>query len=159
MNKYFLPSLVLGTIIGAYYYMENKLTIKVNRYIFTDDKTVGKMYLNNEYFCDTLEDTYRGQDLTNLKVYGATAIPNGNYTCKLTYSTKFNNTYPELFNVPFFQGIRIHTGSSVRDTEGCILVGKYSNGNWSADSSLVQKLRVFLPQYQFCNCVVSSIKL
>ena len=157
MNKYFLPSLFIGTIIGAFYYMENKLTIKIKRYKLTDTQTIGKMYLNDEFFCDTLEDTYRGQNLTNLKVDGATAIPNGNYKCELTYSTKFNNTYPKLFNVPFFQGIRIHTGSSEKDTEGCILVGDYNNGKWSANSSYVQKLRAILPQYQFCYCIVEVI--
>ena len=137
--------------------MENKLTIKIKRYKLTDTQTIGKMYLNDEFFCDTLEDTYRGQNLTNLKVDGATAIPNGNYKCELTYSTKFNNTYPKLFNVPFFQGIRIHTGSSEKDTEGCILVGDYNNGKWSANSSYVQKLRAILPQYQFCYCIVEVI--
>lgn len=157
MNKYLIPSLIIGASIGAIYYMKNNLTIKINRYILTDEETIGKMYLNDEYFCDTLEDTYRGQDISKIKVYGATAIPNGNYKCKLTYSTKFNNTYPELFNVPNFTGIRIHTGSSVRDTEGCILVGDYRNNKWSANSSYVQKLRAYLPQFMFCNCIVQVI--
>ena len=137
--------------------MENKLTIRIDRYILTEEETIGKMYLNNDYFCDTLEDTYRGQDLTNLKVYGATAIPNGTYKCKLTYSIKFGNTYPELFNVPYFEGIRIHSGSSVRDTDGCVLTGKYSNGFWTADKNAIQKLRAILPQYQFCDCVIRVI--
>ena len=56
------------TLIGAYY-MLNNLTIKIDRYILTDTRTIGKMYLNGQYFCDTLEDTYRGQDLKDSKVF------------------------------------------------------------------------------------------
>lgn len=158
MNKYLIPSLIVGASIGALYYMKNNITIKVNRYIVNDKETIGKMYINDQYFCDTLEDVYRGQDVSDLiKVYGDTAIPNGNYKCKLTYSPKFNNYYPELFNVPNFTAIRIHTGSSVRDTEGCILVGDYKNGKWYANGSYVQKLRAILPQFMFCNCIVQII--
>lgn len=158
MNKYFFTSLIFGSVIGALYYMKNNLTIKVVRYITDNNKTIGKMYLNDEYFCDTLEDVYRGQDVSDIiKVYGDTAIPNGNYKCKLTFSNKFQNYYPELFNVPNFTGVRIHTGSSTRDTEGCILVGDYSNGKWSANGSYVQKLRAIMPQFMFCNCKIEMI--
>ena len=145
------------TLVGAYY-MLNNLTIRIDRYLLTDTKTIGKMYLNNEYFCDTLEDTYRGQDLTNTKVYGSTAIPNGSYITEVNFSPKFNKLMPQLLNVPYFTGIRIHTGSSEKDTDGCILVGTYKNDKWYANSEYVNKLVGLIPQYDFCKTVVKIIK-
>lgn len=144
------------TLIGAYY-MLNNLTIKIDRYILTDTRTIGKMYLNGQYFCDTLEDTYRGQDLKDSKVIGATAIPNGSYQTIVNYSPKFNKPMPLLLNVPYFTGIRIHTGSSERDTDGCILLGDYIDNKWYANSDYVNKLKGLITQYDFCRTVIKIV--
>lgn len=88
--------------------------------------TIGKLYINGEYFSDTLEDTVRdlNHDGTNEeKIYGKTAIPYGIYEVDITYSAKFKKEMPILLNVKGFQGIRIHSGNTPEDTEGCILVG------------------------------------
>ena len=137
--------------------LSTQLIIRIDRYLLTDNKTIGKMYLNNEYFCDTLEDTYRGQDLSNTKVYGATAIPNGTYRTVVNFSPKFNKQMPQLLNVPYFTGIRIHTGSSEKDTDGCIIVGNYNNGKWSANSEYVYKLTALIPQYSLCKKIINII--
>lgn len=86
--------------------------------------TIGKLFIDGEYFCDTLEDTVRelGDDGSG-KVYAKTAIPPGEYIVKLTQSAKFGRLLPELLNVPFFSAIRIHAGNTPADTEGCIIVG------------------------------------
>lgn len=138
--------------------LASTLIIRVDRYLLTDNKTIGKMYLNNEFFCHTLEDAYRGQDLTNIKVQDETAIPNGTYRTKITYSPAFNKMLPILENVPHFTGIRIHTGASERNTSGCILVGDYSNGYWTLNSSYVNKLVGLIPQYSLCKTVVNIVK-
>lgn len=88
--------------------------------------TIGKLYINEEYFSDALEDTVRdlNHDGTNeKKIYGKTAIPYGTYEIDITYSAKFKKEMPILLNVKGFQGIRIHSGNTPEDTEGCILVG------------------------------------
>ena len=134
------------------------LKIRFDRYIFTEKETIGKMYLNGEYFCDTLEDKYRGQYLANdIKVQNETAIPNGTYECVVNWSPTFKKFMVGLLNVPYFKGIRIHTGSSVAHTSGCILVGDYKNGKWYANSKYSQELVTIIPEYKICSIQIRSI--
>lgn len=95
-----------------------------------NDYTIGKLYVNGAYFCDTLEDKDRGltsnmstEEIANKKVYGKTAIPTGKYTIIWNYSNKFKKMMPLLLNVPGYAGVRIHSGNTEKDTLGCILVG------------------------------------
>ena len=106
------------------------MNITLNRIAKKAKYTIGKLYINDQYFCDTLEDTVRdinhnGKfDNGEVKVYGKTAIPFGKYSVVYTYSPKFKRKLPLLLNVPQFEGIRIHPGNTAEDSLGCILVGK-----------------------------------
>ena len=87
--------------------------------------TIGNLFVDGLYFCDTLEDAVR--DLKpdgSGKIKGKTAIPAGRYEVTMTYSPKFKRRLPLLLGVPFFEGVRIHAGNTAKDTEGCLLVGK-----------------------------------
>lgn len=98
-----------------------KLTLK--RIYKHKDYTIGKLYLDDKYYCDTLEDTVR--DLTKeKKVFGKTAIPNGTYRVVITHSPRFKRELPLLLDVPHFVGIRIHAGNKPEDSHGCILPGE-----------------------------------
>ena len=106
-----------------------RLTLK--RIANRKDYCIGKLYINGKYFCDTLEDVDRGlddsmteDDIKQLKVKTQTAIPTGIYTVLLTYSPKYKKVMPLINNVKGYSGIRIHSGNSSKDTEGCLLVGK-----------------------------------
>jgi hypothetical protein len=106
------------------------MELKVKRLYKKSDYTIGKMYINGEYFCDTVEDTDRGlsQNMKNStieakKMYGKTAIPIGRYKVTLTYSNKFGKTLPLLKDVLGFSGVRIHSGNTAEDSLGCIIVG------------------------------------
>ena len=105
-----------------------KLTLK--RIALRQTYTIGRLYVDGNYFCDTLEDTVRdinkdGKfDNGEKKVYGKTAIPYGTYEIKWTYSPRFKKYTPQLINVPSFEGIRIHAGNTSTDTEGCLLLGE-----------------------------------
>lgn len=96
------------------------MKLKLYRKFLGNKYTIGKLFVNDEYICDTLEDVVRSE---GIKVYGETAIPCGVYEIVLTMSPRFKKILPLLLDVPHFEGVRIHTGNTEKDTEGCILVG------------------------------------
>ena len=106
------------------------MEITLIRFAYRSDYTIGKMYVNDAYFCDTLEDTNRDLnkngrfDNGETKVYGRTCIPFGHYTVDLTMSAHFKRVPPILVGVHDFAGVRIHRGNEPSDTLGCILVGE-----------------------------------
>ena len=111
------------------------MQLKLNRIFKTNTFTIGELYINEKYVTDTLEDRVRPE---GEKVYGKTAIPEGTYEVKLTHSPRFKKILPEILNVPNFSGIRIHTGNSSKDTEGCILVGTWDGEkeDWVGSSKI-----------------------
>ena len=107
------------------------IQLKLVRDTFTDNCTLGKMYVNGTYFCETLEDKDRGlnQSLTidenvRLKVKGETCIPYGKYKGIVNVSPAKKRALPRLLDVPAFQGILIHKGNTNVDSLGCLLVGR-----------------------------------
>jgi len=84
--------------------------------------TIGRLSVDGEYLCDTLEPKVRNLKKEK-KVPGRTAIPAGTYRLLITKSYRFRRWLPLLMDVPQFQGIRIHAGNYPEDTQGCILVG------------------------------------
>lgn len=97
------------------------MKLKLQRTFKAETYTVGKLFIDGIYFCDTLEDKVR-----DVKIKGITAIPTGKYKVQITMSNRFKKLMPLLINVPNFEGVRIHSGNTSEDTEGCILVGKNS---------------------------------
>lgn len=87
--------------------------------------TIGRLAIDGEYFCDTLEPTWRdiGWGRPGKKIAGKTAIPEGRYPVAVTFSPRFGRWLPLLLHVPLFEGIRIHAGNTANDTGGCILPG------------------------------------
>jgi hypothetical protein len=85
----------------------------------TENSTVGELTVDGLFQCYTLEDIER-----EVKVKSETAIPKGTYKVIINRSNRFKRLLPLLIDVPGFEGIRIHSGNSNHDTEGCILVGE-----------------------------------
>lgn len=102
------------------------MLIEVKRGPSADGCTLGKMSVDGVFQCFTLEDVVRevpGQPVAQWKVQNQTAIPFGTYAVIVDHSQHFNKDLPLLLNVPGFEGVRIHSGNTAADTEGCILVG------------------------------------
>lgn len=118
------------------------MELKLKRIAKKETYTIGRLFSNGLYVCDTLEDKDRGlrqdmsaAEISDRKVYGETAIPAGRYRIDMeTVSKKFKlvpwyqqicgGKVPRLVNVPGFEGILIHPGNTALDCYGCILVGE-----------------------------------
>ena len=96
------------------------MRIKVQRFFFGDKYTIGRLYIDEVYQCDTLEDPVRDGP----KIPGETAIPAGRYRVSLGFSPHFKRYLPLLHDVPGFTGILIHAGNTPKDTRGCIIPGE-----------------------------------
>ena len=117
-----------------------ELTLK--RIAKRETYTIGRLYVDGRYVCDTIEDRDRGlnqrmtlAEIKRKKVYGQTAIPTGKYEvmmdiCSPKYSQKakwkeYNGGFmPRLKDVPGYSGVLIHPGNTENDTMGCLLVGE-----------------------------------
>ena len=89
------------------------------------DYTIGRLTdEKGDRICDTLEPTWRNYKGGELKVPKKSAVPEGTYRVVVTKSWKFGKYLPLLVGVPGFEGIRIHSGNTNKDTDGCILVGQ-----------------------------------
>lgn len=121
------------------------MQLRLKRIAKRNTYTIGKLYIDGEYFCDTIEDKDRGlkqntplEQIKKVKVQHQTAIPVGEYEVTLNavsprfskrsfYRTTCNGgRVPRLLNVPGFEGILIHVGNTASDSSGCILVGNNS---------------------------------
>ena len=117
------------------------MEILVKRIAKKSKYTIGKMYIDGQYICDTLEDTDRGlnqnmslEEIKKKKVYGETAIPTGTYKVDMntvspkfksrTWAKPYGGKLPRLVLVPGYDGVLIHPGNKAEDTLGCILVGE-----------------------------------
>lgn len=100
------------------------MDLKLIRKYPAADCVIGELYVNGKFECYTLEDIERP-----LKIAGVTAIPRGHYEIVINYSARFKKPLPLLLNVPNYDGVRIHSGNTSADTEGCILPGKTKTKN------------------------------
>lgn len=95
------------------------MKINIKRLYITENSTIGELTIDGVFECYTLEDKER-----EVKIKSETAIPKGTYKVIINQSNRFKKLLPLLLNVPNFEGVRIHSGNSNHDTEGCILVGR-----------------------------------
>lgn len=135
------------------------MRLELTRIFKGRDYTIGRLYVDGVYLCDTLEDTDRGlssamtsAEIKALKVFGKTAIPRGMYFVDMqTVSPRFRlrkwakahgGRVPRLQGVRGFDGVLIHPGNTAADTDGCILVG-YNKAKGKVLDSVAAYERLF----------------
>lgn len=108
------------------------MELMLNRFKGTEKSTLGRFFTNGATECYTLEDVRRAD---GVKVQDATAIPAGTYNVIIDASVRFKRDMPHVLDVPGFTGIRIHSGNTDADTDGCILLGnKIENDDFISGS-------------------------
>ena len=101
----------------------NEIVLTLERMKRTADSVEGRLLCNGSYVCDTLEPKWCDYEHGEKKVLGHSAIPRGLYPYRISKSPKRGYDVVWLDDVPNFQGVQIHIGNYVSDTQGCILVG------------------------------------
>jgi hypothetical protein len=102
------------------------MELKLKRDLLNESFTLGELFIDGIHFCYTVEDVVRHE---GVKVAGKTAIPYGKYKVIINMSNRFQRLMPLLLNVKGFEGVRIHSGNTAADTEGCIIVGTVREPN------------------------------
>jgi hypothetical protein len=112
------------------------MKLKLVREYFTPTETLGSLYIDDKFFCYTLEDKDRGllqsetlEQTVAKKIKAVTAIPYGKYKVSVTMSNRFKRPMPLIHDVPGFEGIRLHGGNTHFSTEGCPLIASQRNIN------------------------------
>lgn len=110
---------------------EDKVNLKLVREICTDKSTIGRLYLNKEYVCDTLENPYINNERN------ISCIPEGTYDVRLRLareSASRNYLHLLVQEVPNRSYILFHRGNTAKDTLGCILVGTHNEQDFVSNS-------------------------
>ncbi len=101
--------------------------------------TPGEMLWDGEHACYTVEDEIReipGVPVAQWKVPGKTAIQEGRYRVIIDFSNRFQKPMPHVLDVSGFEGIRLHTGNTAADVEGCAALGRTLTSTGVGESRL-----------------------
>ena len=119
--------------------VDKGVNLLILRDTFTDESTIGELFINGERFCDTLELPYRDNQRS------ISCIPTGSYKVRLRYPRESaTREYLHLLvqEVKDRSFILFHRGNSAKDTRGCILVGQGSQHNIVHNSTLAMDLLI-----------------
>ena len=113
------------------------INLLILRNTFSDESTIGELFLNGETFCDTLELPYRDNQKS------VSCIPTGEYKVRLRLARESaTRDYLHLLvqEVKDRSHILFHRGNSAKDTRGCILVGQTRKQDFVGNSTLAMDL-------------------
>ena len=117
--------------------VDKGVNLLILRDTFTDESTIGNLFLNGERFCDTLELPYRDNQRS------ISCIPTGSYKVRLRYPRESaTREYLHLLvqEVKDRSFILIHRGNKASHSKGCVLVAMTSKHNFVGNSTLAMDL-------------------
>ena len=117
----------------------DKINLLLIRDTFTEESTIGELFINGERICDTLENPYLDNQRT------ISCIPEGEYSVRLrTARESATRDYLHLLvqDVPNRKWILVHIGNYPSQTQGCILVGNGREHNAVNNSRLAMDLLI-----------------
>ncbi len=117
----------------------SNINLLIIRDTFTENSTIGKLFINGEFFCDTLENPYINNERN------ISCIPAGQYKVRLRLARESaTRDYLHLLvqEVPSRSYILFHRGNTAKDTRGCILVGQNREQDRVNNSRLAMDLIV-----------------
>lgn len=124
--------------------------------------TIGQLYENGAFLCNTIEDKDRGLNnnmsasaILKIKKANETAIPTGTYKLVVSESPKFKRELIEIVGVPGFVGVRVHRGNTAQDSAGCVIPGINSEKGKVTDSTkyeeiLTKKVKTAIAKNEEC---------
>jgi len=115
----------------------SSINLLLIRDAFTENSTIGELFLNGERMCDTLENPYINNERN------ISCIPVGQYKVRLRLARESaSRDYLHLLveDVPNRDFILFHRGNTAKDTSGCILVGMGSQQDFVSYSTLAMNL-------------------
>ena len=121
------------------YNLDKHINLLLIRDTFTEESTVGRLFINGELFCDTLENPWKNNQRN------ISCIPDGEYDVRLRLPRESaSRDYIHLLvkEVPNRDWILFHRGNTAKDTSGCILVGQGSKHNAVQNSRLAMDLLI-----------------
>ena len=115
------------------------INLLIIRDMFTEESTIGELFLNGERMCDTLELPYKDNQRN------ISCIPAGEYKVRLRLPRESaTRDYIHLLiqDVSDRDYILFHRGNSAKDTRGCVLVGIGSEQDVVHNSTLAMDLLI-----------------
>ena len=124
---------------STHFNLDNKINLLIIRDTFTEESIIGRLFINGELFCDTLENPWKNNQRN------ISCIPDGEYDVRLRLPRESaTRDYIHLLvkDVPNRDWILFHRGNTAKDTRGCILVGQGSSHNAVQNSRLAMDLLI-----------------
>lgn len=106
------------------------MELKLIRKIYSDQSTLGSLFVNGEFECFTLERPREGV----MKANPPYCIPAGTYPVKPRWSEHFQKNVLGVYDVPGRTDIEIHIGNFPTDVKGCIAVGDIQHADYVGNS-------------------------
>jgi len=130
--------------------------INITRTARKEGYTIGRLCIDGEYFCDTMEprdSTFFGERFR----LGHSAIPIGIYTLSMNIiSPKFGKKMPRIIDCKESMNILIHQGNTPQDTQGCILVGRNTvKGQLTSSLRTFNRLKEILDKAETAKLIIN----